>query len=262
MGKRALKSDSRPAKKTAKPSKRAARHDVDSSSNNVVQLHPQSKYAEKHPNPINSKPIQYLTDKQGEYHLSIQTNTLTVGDGPAGTGKSYVAASHAIKGLLERKYQRIIITRPAVSSDEELGFLPGTAEEKTEPYFAPIKDIITQWIGDAHLENLIKSKKITFVPLGMLRGLTFDNCFIMLDEAQNATPRQIKLLLTRVGKNSTVVVDGDTDQKDIQGKGGLEDIISRFDGMPSYQRVTFTEVDIVRSGFVRDILFRYRKEIK
>lgn len=198
------------------------------------------------------------TEVQGHYIVSMQGNQLTFGLGPAGTGKSYVATTFAAQQLQERRIEKIIVTRPAVEAGKGLGFLPGTIEEKFAPYFAPFQQILESHLGKSHLEYLIKRGMVEIAPLEFIRGLTFDNAFVILDEAQNTTPTQMKLFLTRLGEYSRVVVNGDIDQKDIAGVSGLEDATERLYGLPKVGIVEFTEEDSVRSGLVRDILKRYR----
>lgn len=198
------------------------------------------------------------TEAQVNYHELIKSKSLVFGIGPAGTGKSYVATAQAAMLFRDKCINQIIITRPVVAT-ESMGFLPGTEEEKCAPYFEPIRDILEEWLGEAFLEWAIKRKKIRFVPLAFMRGKTFDNAFVILDEAQNSTPKQMKLLLSRIGENCTVVVDGDIDQKDIPGKSGLDDALNRLRDLKEHVGVLeFDEDDIVRSGFAREILKRYR----
>lgn len=198
------------------------------------------------------------TQAQGHYLISMEGNQLTFGIGPAGTGKTYVCTAHAANLLLQRKIQKIIVTRPAVEAGKGLGFLPGTIYEKFEPYFAPFRQILGSVLGASHLENLQRLGKVEIQPLEYIRGLTFDNCFVILDEAQNVTPEQMKLFLTRLGENSVVVINGDITQKDIPGKSGLADAMERLKGLEGVNVIEFDEDDIVRSGLVKEILRRYR----
>lgn len=205
--------------------------------------------------------IECKTSNQSAYLTSMKSNKLTFGIGPAGTGKTFLAISLAAQQLLQKDVSRIIVTRPLVEAKGAgggLGFLPGTVEQKVDPYFVPLRQVLRTWFGDSHLELLLKRKTIEYVPMEHLRGMTFDNCFIILDEAQNSTPKQMKLFLTRIGQYSTVVVNGDNDQQDINGVSGLDDAVNRLQGMADFGSVTFTEEDIVRSGLVREILKRYR----
>lgn len=202
--------------------------------------------------------LETRTEAQYNYLELIKSKDLVFGIGPAGTGKSYVATAHAAMQFRDKCISQIIVTRPVVAT-ESMGFLPGTEEEKCAPYFEPIRDILEEWLGESYLEWAIKRKKIRFMPLAFMRGKTLDNAFVILDEAQNSTPKQMKLLLSRIGENCTVIVDGDIDQKDIPGKSGLEDALHRLGDLTDHVGVLeFEEDDIVRSGFARAILKRYR----
>jgi len=203
------------------------------------------------------KEVVPLTEAQSVYDHSISTNILTISHGPWGTGKTWWAAMRAAKALQAREVERIIITRPAQNADEELGFLPGELNEKYEPYFRPVRDALVEFLGAGPLEYHLKSGTIEARPLGLLRGATFKDAFVMLDEAQNATPNQMKLFLSRIGENCKVVIDGDLNQKDIPGPSGLEDILRRLDGKPDVGVVEFEVEDIVRSGFSRMIAYAY-----
>ena len=204
------------------------------------------------------KRLEARTRAQGMYLVSLDSKQLTFGVGPAGTGKTYVCTTYGAELLANRQIEKLIVTRPAVEAGRGLGFLPGTIEEKFEPYFAPFKQILEQFFGPSHLEYLIKRGVIEIAPLEYIRGLTFDNAFVILDEAQNTTPGQMKLFLTRLGEYSRVVVNGDIDQKDIEGLSGLEDAVNRLEGLDRVGVCTFDEDDVVRSGLVKDILKRYR----
>lgn len=206
-------------------------------------------------------PLEPLTESQARYIGSIRSNQLTFGMGPAGTGKSFIAASLAADALLERQTERIIITRPVVEAGEELGFLPGELEEKVQPYFAPIRAILERRMGRGAVECMVKAKRIEFMPLAFMRGHTLDDAWILLDEAQNTTPTQMKLFLTRLGEHSTIIIDGDLSQRDIAGPSGMADAMRRLQGVPKVGFVTFTHDDVVRSGLVADILRAYEHEI-
>lgn len=208
--------------------------------------------------PATRKVLSARTEAQGHYILSMQSNQLTFGVGPAGTGKTFCCTYMAAQMLADRKIGKIIVTRPAVEAGGGLGFLPGTVQEKFEPYFAPFKHVLEDYFGKSHLEYLIRRGRLEIAPLEYIRGLTFDDAFVILDEAQNTTPVQMKLFLTRLGEYSRVVVNGDVDQKDIKGLSGLEDAVRRLSGCPGVNVCEFTEDDVVRSGLVREILKRYR----
>jgi phosphate starvation-inducible PhoH-like protein len=203
------------------------------------------------------KPLQALTEAQSDYINSIKVNKLTFGVGPAGTGKSYVATTMAADALIAGDIEKIIITRPIVEAGENLGFLPGEIGEKCAPYFAPIRYILEKRLGRGVVEMFEKNKRIEFIPLAYLRGHTLDDAFVILDEAQNTTPTQMKLFLTRLGENCSVVVDGDLRQIDIKGPSGLEDAIRRLGRLKEVGLVKFERSDICRSGLVQKIVERY-----
>lgn len=244
----------RPTKKEVRAERRSSRR-----SGNVTEITPgvSPELDERRRQPTR---LSYKTQAQYHYMDSIRKNILTIGDGPAGTGKTFVCTKFACEELEASRISKIIVTRPAIeAADEQMGFLPGTLEEKFAPYFQPFREIFVEHFGASHLDNLMKRGRIEVAPMAYIRGLTFRDAFIILDEAQNTSPKQMKLFLTRVGENTTVVVNGDTDQKDIKGLSGLEDLIARVGGMPSVGHIAFEDDDIVRSGFVKDILTRYRR---
>jgi len=205
-----------------------------------------------------SKPLTPLTKNQKKYLNSFTNNIITFGIGEAGTGKSYCAAGYAANQLKEGKIDSIIITRPAVEAGESFGFLPGELSEKYLPYLEPFKSILNERLGVSYVEYLIKVGKILPSPLSFMRGKTFNDCVVILDEAQNTSPTQMKMFLTRIGKNCTVIIDGDPIQKDIRGISGLEDAVDRLQNLDSVGIVRFTINDIVRSGIIKDILLAYR----
>lgn len=204
------------------------------------------------------KKLEAQTEAQGHYMISIDSNQLTFGVGPAGTGKTYVATRIGAQLLKDKKIRKLIVTRPAVEAGEGLGFLPGTIHEKFAPYFAPFRAVLDEVFGATHVDYLIKCGDIEIQPLEFIRGLTFDDCFVILDEAQNTTPGQMKLFLSRIGNYSTVVINGDVTQQDIEGMSGLQDAIDRLDGLASVEICEFDEDDIVRSGLCKEIIKRYR----
>lgn len=204
------------------------------------------------------KRLEAKTEAQGHYMIAIEGNQLTFGVGPAGTGKTYIATRIGAQLLKDKKIQRLIVTRPAIEAGEGLGFLPGTIHEKFAPYFAPFRAVLDEVFGAAHVDYLIKDGQIEIQPLEYIRGLTFDNCFVILDEAQNTTCGQMKLFLSRIGEYSNVVINGDITQKDIEGKSGLEDALDRLEGLRGVEICEFDEDDIVRSGLCKEIIKRYR----
>lgn len=206
-----------------------------------------------------NKEVRPLTKAQAAYDQSISANILTISTGPWGTGKTWWAAMRAAKAFEAGEVERIIVTRPAQGADEELGFFPGELDEKYEPYFRPVREALEEFLGSGSLEYHLKSGVIEARPLGLLRGATFKNAFVLLDEAQNTTPNQMKLFLGRIGENCKVVIDGDPDQKDIKGPSGLEDALARLQDKPDVGVVQFELDDIVRSGFCRMVAFAYAK---
>lgn len=201
-----------------------------------------------------------LNDAQRDYDTAMRINSLTFGIGPAGTGKTWLAATRAAEQLRDGETEKIIITRPAIEAGENLGFLPGELEEKYEPYFRPVRDALEETLGTGALEYHLKSGAVEVRPLAFLRGATFKNCIVLADEMQNTTPTQMKMFLTRIGENCRVVVNGDPRQQDIPGLSGLIDAVHRLGGLTDVAFVTFTRADIVRSGLCRAIAERYETE--
>lgn len=207
-------------------------------------------------------PLIPQTTSQDKYLKAIKNEdvVLVVSHGPAGTGKSYVATSQAVDDLMEGKFEKIIITRPIqeAANEGKIGFLPGELEDKCAPYFRPIKDIMEQRLGTGRVKYLIEKNIIEFVPLELMRGSSFDNTIIILDEAQNTTSKQLELVLTRVGEGTKIIVDGDARQSDVKDSG-LNDCINRMGNSEYTQVIQFTIEDVVRSGFAKDVILRYRK---
>jgi phosphate starvation-inducible PhoH-like protein len=200
------------------------------------------------------KPLNYI---QGEYLRAIHENSIIFGIGSAGTGKTYIAATYAAGELFHRRIRRIILTRPNVETGRGLGFLPGTLEEKYAPYLEPFDQIFTNSLGRGFYEYALKSKNIEPKPLGFMRGTTFDDCIVLLDEAQNATRDEMKMLLSRIGKNCKIIISGDQDQSDITNSG-LEDAANRLEGIDGVEVVRFMDDDIVRSKLCKQIIMAYK----
>lgn len=200
------------------------------------------------------KPLNYI---QGEYLRAIQENDVIFGVGSAGTGKTYIAATYAAGELFHRRIDKIILTRPNVETGRGLGFLPGTLEEKYAPYLDPFDQIFTRSLGKGFYEYALKSKNIDPKPLGFMRGATFDNCIVLVDEAQNATREEMKMLLSRIGKNCKMIISGDVDQADIPDSG-LSDAARRLEGIKGIEVVRFMDADIVRSPMAKAIIMAYR----
>ena len=200
------------------------------------------------------KPLNYI---QGEYLEAIRNNEVIFGIGSAGTGKTFVAASYAAGELFHRRIQKIILTRPNVETGRGLGFLPGELEEKYAPYLDPFDSVFTRTLGKGFYEYALKSKDIEPRPLGFLRGASFENAIILVDEVQNMTKTEFKMLLSRIGKNCKVILSGDPDQTDIPDSG-LNDAVRRLEGLENIEIVRFLDDDIVRSKMCKQIIVAYK----
>ena len=200
------------------------------------------------------KPLNYV---QGEYLEAIRNNDVIFGIGSAGTGKTFVAASYAAGELFHRRVSKIILTRPNVETGRGLGFLPGELEEKYAPYLQPFEEIFKRCLGTSFYEYAVKAKNIEAKPLGFMRGSTFDNCIVLADEMQNCTKEEMKMLLSRIGKNCKMIFSGDTEQADIDNSG-LDDATRRLEGIPGIEVVRFMDDDIVRSKMCKQIIIAYR----
>lgn len=207
-----------------------------------------------------TKPLSAMTPMQKTYISNIKTHDLNFCIGPAGTGKTYIAASLAAQALANGDVDKIIITRPVVEAGENLGFLPGDIDEKFEPYLAPVRDILEERLGQGFVEYALKAGSIIVRPMAYLRGHTFKNAFVLLDESQNTTTAQMYLFLTRIGENAKVIIDGDLKQKDITARSGLTDAIEKLGHHEKVSVTRFSTEDIVRSGLVRDIIEIYSDE--
>lgn len=193
---------------------------------------------------------------QKDLLVGLQNFQLTFAIGPAGTGKTYLSVTHACELLKAEEIKKIVVTRPMVEAEEHIGFLPGDANEKFAPYFAPIREIMDQHFPN--VDQMVRNKQIEIAPFAFMRGRTFNDAFVLLDEAQNTTPKQMKLFLTRLGDYARVCVSGDLDQVDIEGPSGLLDAIERHQNIPEVKIVEFDENDIVRSKLVKKIIANYR----
>lgn len=223
------------------------------------EMEPQVHQLEQRPQTVkrDTSPITPLNEVQKRYLNAMKGFVLTLATGPAGTGKTWLCAALAAQMLESGEIDKIIITRPAVEAGESLGFLPGELEEKFDPYLQPFRDVLNERLGKSYVEFLIKRGQIEAAPLAYMRGRTFKNAFVILDEAQNTTPTQMKMFLTRIGHDCRVVVNGDMAQKDVKGESGLEDAVARLSYIPSVKHVNFTREDIVRSGLVQEIVSAY-----
>ncbi len=196
------------------------------------------------------------TENQKEYIRSIIENTITFCQGSAGSGKTHCAVGLALEHLLEDKIKKIIITRPVVEAGEKIGYLPGKYEEKLFPYLLPIEDEINYFIGPALNATLKLNNKIEIVPLGFMRGRNFHDCFIVADECQNASYEQLKMLLTRIGQNSKMVLTGDVSQSDLARhlQGGFHEMIKNLSDVDGIGIATLTDHDIIRNPIIAKIL--------
>lgn len=207
------------------------------------------------------KPIKPKTLGQKKYIESIRRNTIVFGIGPAGTGKTYLAVAMAVKAFRAKEVNRIILTRPAVEAGEKLGFLPGDLQQKIDPYLRPLYDALFDMLGAESFEKYQSRGDIEVAPLAYMRGRTLDDSFIILDEAQNTTPEQMKMFLTRLGFNSKIVVTGDVTQIDLpDGKrSGLVQAAKILKNVPDIEISRFSEKDVVRHRLVQDIIKAYDK---
>jgi len=206
--------------------------------------------------------IKPKTPNQKELVEAILSNDLVFAVGPAGTGKTFIAVALAVKALKNKEIKKIIITRPAVEAGENLGFLPGDLKEKIDPYLRPIYDALEEMIPAEKLRFYLENNVIEIAPLAYMRGRTLNNAYILLDEAQNTTPLQIKMFLTRMGPNSKVVVTGDISQVDLPHKqiSGLKHAIETLEGIDKIGFVTLNDKDVVRHKMVKEIIRAYEKK--
>ncbi len=207
------------------------------------------------------KPIKAKTVGQRKYVEAIRKNTIIFGVGPAGTGKTFLAVAMAVKALREKKVSRIILTRPAIEAGERLGFLPGDLQSKIDPYLRPLYDALFEMMGAENYQHCVEKQTIEIAPLAYMRGRTLDDSFIILDEAQNATPEQMKMFLTRLGFNSKAVITGDLTQTDLPHgtKSGLSMAVQILDKVEDIAIHRFTERDVVRHHLVQKIIEAYDK---
>ena len=199
--------------------------------------------------------VRPRSDTQRALMTAFGRHNLVLALGPAGTGKTYLAITAAVEALEAGRVGRIVLTRPAVEAGERLGFLPGDLEDKLAPYLRPLYDALAERIGGKRLKQLMAEGAIEIAPVAYMRGRTLNNAFIVIDEAQNCTYGQIKMLLTRLGWHSTMVVTGDPDQSDLlEGLSGLSDIARRLEALSGVAVVRLSERDIVRHPLVGDML--------
>ncbi len=207
------------------------------------------------------KPIKPKTLGQKQYIEAIRNNTITIGVGPAGTGKTYLAVAEAVNAFRAKKVNRIILTRPAVEAGEKLGFLPGDLQQKIDPYLRPLYDALFDMLGAENFQKCQERGDIEVAPLAYMRGRTLDDSFIILDEAQNTTSEQMKMFLTRLGFNSKVVVTGDITQIDLPDgkKSGLKDAVRILKNIEDIAISRLTARDVVRHRLVQEIIKAYER---
>ena len=210
------------------------------------------------------KPIKPKTVGQQNYIEKIKKNTIVFGVGPAGTGKTFLAVAMAVTALKQKQISRIVLTRPAVEAGEKLGFLPGDLQSKIDPYLRPLYDALGEMLGNESFQKNLEKGTIEIAPLAYMRGRTLDDAFIILDEAQNTTPEQMKMFLTRLGNNSKAIVTGDVTQIDLPyiKKSGLIEAIEILDDIDGISIFRFTHKDVVRHPLVQKIILAYEKNQK
>ncbi len=208
------------------------------------------------------KSVIARSEKQSDYIKALKENDIVISLGPAGTGKSFLAVSVAVTLLMEKKIERVILSRPAVEAGEKLGFLPGDMKEKVDPYLRPLYDALYELFGADKIDKRIETGEIEIAPLAFMRGRTLKNCFAILDEAQNATETQIKMFLTRIGENSKLVVNGDPSQIDLINKSQSGLIKSRdiLKNLNEIKIIEFDHTDVVRHPLVSKIIRAYQKK--
>jgi len=208
------------------------------------------------------KSVIARSQKQSDYIKALRENDIVIASGPAGTGKSFLAVSVAITMLMEKKVERVILSRPAVEAGEKLGFLPGDMKEKVDPYLRPLYDALYELFGYEKIDKKIESGEIEIAPLAFMRGRTLKNCFAILDEAQNATETQIKMFLTRIGENSKLVVNGDPSQVDLVNKSysGLTKSKNILCNVKEIKIIEFNHTDVVRHPLVSKIIKAYQNK--
>ena len=209
---------------------------------------------------MSGKPILAKTANQKKLHKSILNNDLIFAIGPAGTGKTYTGVAMAVKALKEKEIKKIILTRPAVEAGENLGYLPGDLKEKLDPYMQPLYDALLDMIPLNKLKKFLEDRTIEIAPLAFMRGRTLDNAFVILDEAQNTTNAQMKMFLTRMGKNAKFIITGDPGQVDLPRNAisGIKEAILILKNTPGVGIVHLDESDVIRNKLVKKIVDAYK----
>ncbi|MBE6906761.1 PhoH family protein [Marasmitruncus massiliensis] len=207
------------------------------------------------------KPVKAKTLGQKKYIQAIRDSTISIGVGPAGTGKTYLAVAMAVRAFRAHEVNRIILTRPAVEAGEKLGFLPGDLQNKVDPYLRPLYDALFDMLGSENFAKYVERQNIEVAPLAYMRGRTLDDSFIILDEAQNTTHEQMKMFLTRLGFNSKAIITGDVTQIDLPDpkRSGLLEAVKVLKNVDDISIIHFTEKDVVRHRLVQEIIKAYEK---
>ncbi|ELV9858566.1 phosphate starvation-inducible protein PhoH [Salmonella enterica] len=248
----------RVARQAMKSKSRISGYEIDTIIVDELVSHPTHSPKPKRDN----SPIEALNEAQAHYLISLDKKMLTFATGEAGCGKTYLATAVAAQRLLDKEVEKIIVTRPVLQADEDLGFLPGDISEKFAPFFRPVYDVLQKRLGGSFLEYCLKPEvaKVEIAPFAYMRGRTFENAVVILDEAQNVTASQMKMFLTRMGENVTVIVNGDITQCDLPGsvKSGLEDAMERFKPSEYVGRIEFESEDCVRSELCKIALEAYQ----
>lgn len=210
---------------------------------------------------VSGRLIKAITANQRKMVSLMRTNDMLFAVGPAGTGKTYTAVALAVKALKDKEVRKIILTRPAVESGENLGFLPGDLKEKLDPYMQPLYDALRDMIPHEKLESFIEKGIVQIAPLAFMRGRTLDGAFVILDEAQNTTHNQMKMFLTRMGKNAKFIITGDPGQIDLPRKqvSGLKEVLYTLESIDGIARVTLDDKDVIRHKLVKDIINAYKR---
>jgi phosphate starvation-inducible PhoH-like protein len=222
---------------------------------------PKRSVPKKSPTPAERPPVKIQTRNrtQREYLEAIQANDLTFGIGPAGTGKTFLAVAAAVEAYQKRQIKRIVLVRPALEAGERLGFLPGTLKEKIDPYLRPLYDSLDELLPADKIKDMLDSNAIEIAPLAFMRGRTLKDAFVILDEAQNTTRAQMLMLITRLGENSKLVINGDTGQIDLPKPelSGLIEALHVLEGMEGVGVSRFTEGEVVRHRLVQRVVKAY-----
>lgn len=244
--------------KKNKPVARQTRRDARAAGRNDARLKASvDRSIPEKPTPIRTEPVKPLNSGQKRYDAAFKAKDIVFGVGPAGTGKTWFAVQRAAEALKAREIEKIYVTRPAIEVGGTMGFLPGELEEKFAPYLVPLKEAFVEALGSGFYEYCLKSGKIEAVPLAFIRGRTLKNAWILADEMQNATKVEFKALLTRIGENAKMIINGDPKQVDEGVRSGLEDAISRTERLHEVGVVRFERSEIVRSGLCADIVDAY-----